>query len=133
MTYADNNKIPFVAIVGIRHLFFYFGQFGIDFRIDAVATYQQVVEHNTTGVDYALFQQGYAQGLLHRYPNKIQTMQTLETRFPHSDYADDALYEQARAHLQLDQYNEAIKAYTQLTTTSPTATKSFFRFNTSDR
>ena len=116
---ADNQTTTYAdASNRLGDCLFYSRQFD-----DAIATYQQVVEHNTTGVDYALFQQGYAQGLLHRYPNKIQTMQTLETRFPHSDYADDALYEQARAHLQLDQYNEAIKAYTQLTTDYPNSNK----------
>lgn len=116
---ADNQTTTYAdASNRLGDCLFYSRQFD-----DAIATYQQVVEHNTTGVDYALFQQGYAQGLLHRYPNKIQTMQTLETRFPHSDYADDALYEQARAHLQLDQYNEAIKAYTQLTTYYPNSNK----------
>ena len=116
---ADNQTTTYAdASNRLGDCLFYSRQFD-----DAIATYQQVVEHNTTGVDYALFQQGYAQGLLHRYPNKLQTMQTLETRFPHSDYADDALYEQARAHLQLDQYNEAIKAYTQLTTDYPNSNK----------
>ena len=116
---ADNQTTTYAdASNRLGDCLFYSRQFD-----DAIATYQQVVEHNTTGVDYALFQQGYAQGLLHRYPNKIQTMQTLETLFPHSDYADDALYEQARAHLQLDQYNEAIKAYTQLTTDYPNSNK----------
>lgn len=116
---ADNQTTTYAdASNRLGDCLFYSRQFD-----DAIATYQQVVEHNTTGVDYALFQQGYAQGLLHRYPNKIQTMQTLETRFPHSDYADDALYEQARAHLQLDQYKEAIKAYTQLTTDYPNSNK----------
>ncbi len=116
---ADNQTTTYAdASNRLGDCLFYSRQFD-----DAIVTYQQVVEHNTTGVDYALFQQGYAQGLLHRYPNKIQTMQTLETRFPHSDYADDALYEQARAHLQLDQYKEAIKAYTQLTTDYPNSNK----------
>ena len=116
---ADNQTTTYAdASNRLGDCLFYSRQFD-----DAIATYQQVVEHNTTGVDYALFQQGYAQGLLHRYPNKIQTMQTLETRFPHSDYADDALYEQARAHLQLDQHKEAIKAYTQLTTDYPNSNK----------
>ena len=86
---------------------------------EAIAVYQDVVRQNITGVDYALFQQGYAQGLLHRYPTKIETMITLETNYPQSDYADDALYEQARAHLQIDQHNEAINAYTKLITQYP--------------
>lgn len=89
----------------------------------AIAIYQEVIEHNTAGVDYALFQQGYAQGLLHRYPLKIQTMKNLEANYPQSDYADDALYEEARANLQLDQYNAAIDAYTALTNKYPHSNK----------
>jgi TolA-binding protein len=89
----------------------------------AIAIYQDVIEHNTTGVDYALFQQGYAQGLLHRYPLKIQTMKGLEANYPQSDYADDALYEEARANLQIDQHNAAIDAYTQLITEYPNSNK----------
>ena len=89
----------------------------------AIAIYQDVIEHNTTGVDYALFQQGYAQGLLHRYPLKIQTMKELEANYPQSDYADDALYEEARANLQIDQHNAAIDAYTQLITEYPNSNK----------
>ena len=90
---------------------------------DAISTYQRVTQYDIAGVDYALFQKGYAQGLLHRYPNKIETMKSLTLQFPHSDYADDALYEIARAHLQLDQHDEAIKAYTQLTDLYPNSNK----------
>lgn len=81
---------------------------------DAITTYDRVIQLSNYGVDYALFQKGYALGLLHRYTDKINTLEQLSNRYPRSDYADDALYETARAHLQLEQNNEAIKVYTRI-------------------
>lgn len=90
---------------------------------DAIDTYDRVVQLSNYGVDYALFQKGYALGLLHRYKEKIQTLERLSTRYPRSDYADDALYETARAHLQLDQNDEAISVYTRLIGQYPRSNK----------
>ena len=80
----------------------------------AIAYYGQVVDKNATGADYATFQRGYAQGLQHKYNDKINTMRTLVSRYPKSDYADDGLYETARAQLQLDNERAAIASYEQL-------------------
>lgn len=80
----------------------------------AIAYYGQVVDRNATGADYATFQRGYAQGLQHKYNEKINTMRTLVSRYPKSDYADDGLYELARAQLQLDNERAAIVSYEQL-------------------
>lgn len=80
----------------------------------AIAYYGQVVDKNATGADYATFQRGYAQGLQHKYNEKINTMRTLVSRYPKSDYADDGLYELARAQLQLDNERAAIVSYEQL-------------------
>ena len=90
---------------------------------DAITFYQQVIQHANTGVDYALFQKGYALGLLHRYPEKIQTLEQLSTRYPRSDYADDALYETARAQLQLEKYDNAVNTYTRLLGQYPNSDK----------
>ena len=78
---------------------------------EAIDVYQQVVECNKIGVDYAMLQQGFALGLLHRYPEKIQVLRTLTTQYPHSDNVDDALYEIARAELQQENPQEAIDVY----------------------
>ena len=116
---ADKNTSTYAdACNRLGDCLFYGRQFD-----KAIAIYQDVIEHNTTGVDYALFQQGYAQGLLHRYPIKIQTMKNLEANYPQSDYADDALYEEARANLQIDQHNAAIDAYSQLISEYPNSNK----------
>ena len=90
---------------------------------DAVATYDRAIRRGNYATDYALFQQGYALGLLHRYPEKIQKMEQLSSRYPRSDYADDALYETARAHLQLDQNENAIKMYTRILGKYPNSNK----------
>ncbi len=85
----------------------------------AISYYGQVIDRNTTGSDYAIFQRGYALGLQHKYADKIQAMQTLVSRYPKSDYADDGLYETARAYLQQDNERAAITAYEQLLKSYP--------------
>ena len=90
---------------------------------DAIGTYDCVIQLANYGADYALFQKGYALGLLHRYPEKIQILEQLASNYPYSDYADDALYETARAHLQLDQNAEAIKMYTRIINQYPRSNK----------
>ena len=81
---------------------------------DAITAYRQVMERKAAGADYATFQLGYAQGLLRRYSEKAATMEQLVAQYPKSDYADDALYEVARADLQANEQEQAIKAYDQL-------------------
>ncbi len=85
----------------------------------AITYYGQVIDRNTTGSDYATFQRGYALGLQHKYADKIQAMQTLVARYPKSDYADDGLYETARAYLQQENERAAITAYEQLLKSYP--------------
>lgn len=89
----------------------------------ACDTYMQVAKSGKAGADYALYQCGYAQGLQHKYADKIQSMQVLVTDYPRSDYAGDALYEMARAQLQLEHNNDAIDAYTRLLGQYPNSTK----------
>ena len=80
----------------------------------AIQYYSRVAQMNTTGSDYAMFQRGYAQGLLRRYGDKINAMQELLKRYPRSDYADDGVYEIARARLERDDEPGAIEAYERL-------------------
>ena len=82
--------------------------------VEAEAWYAKVAEQRTTGSDYATFQRGYTFGLLHRYSDKIAEMDKLVLNYPRSDYADDALYEIARAELQRDNNAGAIEAYDRL-------------------
>lgn len=81
--------------------------------------YAQVAAEGGEGADYATFQRGYALGLLKRYTDKISVLEQLVKTSPKSDYADDALYEIARAELQQDNNTAAIKAYDRILSTYP--------------
>ncbi len=85
----------------------------------AEQTYAKVVNLESTGVDYALFQRGYALGLLKKYDEKVSILNSLVERFPRSDYADDAIYEMARAEIQREHFEEAIKIYDALLVAYP--------------
>lgn len=89
----------------------------------AIEAYAKVAQLNTTGSVYALFQKGYAEGLLKRYNQKVESLQQLVHRYPKSDYADDALYEIARAQLQNQDNAAAVVAYQQLLTKYPKSNK----------
>ena len=87
--------------------------------VKAESYYAKVIALGASGADYAIFQRGYALGLLKRYGDKIATLDRLVSQFPRSDYADDGLYEIARAELQREDNNAAIEAYDRLLATYP--------------
>ena len=88
----------------------------------AITYYTQVAKLQASGADYALFQRGYALGLQHKYNEKISVLRELITRYPKSDYADDGVYEIARAQLQQDDERGAIVTYESLLATYPHST-----------
>lgn len=106
-TYAD-------ALNRIGDCFFNDRQFQ-----QAITYYGQVSQLQSAGTDYALFQRGYALGLQHKYADKIQVLSELLKRYPRSDYADDGVYEIARAQLQMDDERSAIATYDRLLATYP--------------
>ena len=85
----------------------------------AITYYTQVSNLQAAGTDYALFQRGYALGLQHKYGEKINVLRELVKRYPKSDYADDGMYEIARAQLQQDDELGAIATYESLLATYP--------------
>lgn len=89
-----------------------------DFK-QAIAYYTQVSNLQASGADYALFQRGYALGLQRQYNEKISVLRTLVSRYPKSDYADDGVYETARAQLQKNDERGAIVTYEQLLKSYP--------------
>ena len=109
-TYAD-------ALNRIGDCYFNARQFS-----QAISYYTQVSNLQAAGADYALFQRGYALGLMHRYNDKVTVLKELLTRYPKSDYADDGIYETARAQLQMDDERGAIATYEQLLATYPHST-----------
>lgn len=87
--------------------------------VNAENYYAKVIAVGQNGVDYATFQRGYALGLLKRHDDKINLLEKLVKQYPKSDYADDALYEISRAHLQREQNEAAIEAYNRLLVSYP--------------
>ena len=88
----------------------------------AITYYTQVSNLQAAGADYAFFQRGYALGLQHKYAEKINVLRELVKRYPKSDYADDGVYETARAQLQQDDEQGAIVTYEQLLSSYPHST-----------
>ena len=88
----------------------------------AISYYTQVSNMQASGADYALFQRGYALGLQHKYADKVSVLRTLVSRYPKSDYADDGVYEIARAQLQQEDERGAIVTYEQLLSSYPHST-----------
>lgn len=84
-------------------------------RFDAAdAQYAQVSGYSMSLSDYSLFQQSIIKGLQREYGKKIELLNRLITGFPESQYLDDALYEQGRAFVQLEDNDNAVKRYSLL-------------------
>lgn len=76
--------------------------------------YQDADLNSTPGNDYAIYQKAFCVGLRKQYNVKIDLLKNFGTRFPNSDYADDALFETGRAYIKLQKPDEAISAFNQL-------------------
>jgi TolA-binding protein len=59
----------------------------------AMEYYNRIIQQQSPGQDYALFQRGMIQGLQGAPDSKISTLNDLLVKFPSSDYADDASFE----------------------------------------
>ena len=88
----------------------------------AITYYAQVSKLQASGADYALFQRGYALGLQHKYGDKVSVLRELVMRYPKSDYADDGMYEIARAQLQQNDERGAIGSYEKMLASYPHST-----------
>ncbi|MGL4520051.1 MAG: tetratricopeptide repeat protein [Phocaeicola sp.] len=58
--------------------------------------------------DYATYQEAFVRGLQRDYRGKIGLLNSLITNYPTSQYIDDALYEQGRSFIQLEEADNAI-------------------------
>ena len=86
---------------------------------EARAQYAQASIINPALGDYSLFQEAFVKGLQRDYAGKIETLNRLLSTYPSSQYIDDALYEQGRAFVLLEDNVHAIARYTLLTERYP--------------
>lgn len=71
------------------------------------------------GGDYPLFRTGLCKGLRKDYKGKADVMERLCKDYPASSYCAPALYEEARAFVEMDQSQKAIDAYNRLASDYP--------------
>jgi TolA-binding protein len=64
----------------------------------ALEYYNRIIDNHIKGEDYALFQRAMIQGLQGAPDTKINTLKSLLSTFPNSDYSDDADFEIAYTH-----------------------------------
>ncbi|MCK5171223.1 MAG: tetratricopeptide repeat protein, partial [Bacteroidales bacterium] len=80
----------------------------------AIEFYDKAIEVGLLDKDYALFQRGFSLGLLTRPEKKLNTLQRLLDEHPESVYVDDALFEMAKSHLDLQNSDKALEKYLQI-------------------
>ena len=90
----------------------------------AIDYYDQAIEMDIRDQDYALFQRGFAMGLLGRPQKKITTLQRLTDHYPESGYMDDAWFEMGRSYISLDQQQQAIEYFSRIVEDFPSSSYS---------
>jgi TolA-binding protein len=80
----------------------------------AVDYYQKAIVLAQNNIDYAMFQKGFSEGLLKKYPEEIETLKQLINTYPSSLYRDDAIYEIANAYELMNDHSSSILYYTQI-------------------
>ena len=106
-TYTD-------ALIRMGDSYFYKREFK-----SAQNCYLQASVTNSPAADYAYFQRGFMAGLQKKYSEKIDIMQKLVEKYPESEYADDALFEEGKTYFQIEDKTNAKRAFRNVTTKYP--------------
>lgn len=86
---------------------------------NAMENYDKIISRRASGEDYALFQRGMIQGLQGQDKTKIATMQSLLSKFPKSNYADDAGFEMAYTYFNINELDKSISDLVELVAKYP--------------
>ena len=89
-----------------------------DYR-QAISYYDKVIENSVTGADYALFQKGFALGLMHDQNSKTRALTTMINEYPNSILVPNAIFERARAYIGLENDTEGEKDFRQIINSYP--------------
>ena len=89
--------------------------------VKAESYYSKAASISPNTADYALFQAAYVTGLQKNYSGKIAKLESLLSKYPKSEYTDDALYEMGRSYLMMENDGKAISTYQRLLDTKPTS------------
>ncbi|HSA04155.1 MAG TPA: tetratricopeptide repeat protein [Tenuifilaceae bacterium] len=80
----------------------------------AIDYYDKAIAIDKTDADYAAFQRGFSLGLVERPQKKAESLLELTTKYPNSNYMDDAIFELAESYMVLNQPSDAKKYYQQI-------------------
>jgi TolA-binding protein len=81
---------------------------------DALATYNKAKTASTADGDYILLQTGVISGVMKKYAEARKHLSELITRYPRSQYRDEAIYKRAEFDIEQSDYNAAMEGLTQL-------------------
>jgi len=88
----------------------------------AIAYYDDAIQNQYDGFEYAMFQKAMIEGLRGKTTNKIIALEDLIDRHPNSEYADDALLQLGATYLEIGKLNEASIELKKLTVNYPKST-----------
>jgi TolA-binding protein len=75
---------------------------------NALGYYDKALKMNAPDSDYALFQKALTLGILLRYDEKLNTLNSFIKSYPNSTYMSDALYESGNTNLVLNNRDKAL-------------------------
>lgn len=87
----------------------------------AIENYDEVINKNWQGAEYALVQKSVINGLQGNFMEKVNTLEYLNAKFPSNIYKDYALYEMGNAFIANSNFSSAIVQLKNLTGTYPTS------------
>jgi TolA-binding protein len=87
----------------------------------AIENYDKAIEIGLLDKDYALFQRGFSLGLVIRPEKKVNTLERLLAEHPESAYTDDAIFEIAKANMELQNTDRAFENYLQIVNEYPSS------------
>lgn len=88
---------------------------------DAISFFDKSIEIGLADKDYAMFQKAFALGLTGEHRKKISLLAELLSKHPESGYCDDAVFEQGRAYVALQQPKEATQTFNDLIKNYPSS------------
>lgn len=81
---------------------------------EARSYYTRAENYHTPAGDYAYYQLALVAGLQKNYTGKVELLNQLSAKYPHSPYAVNALYEKGRSQVQGNQSQAAIATFREL-------------------
>ncbi|MDT8402356.1 MAG: tetratricopeptide repeat protein [Bacteroidales bacterium] len=87
----------------------------------AISYYDKVIENSAAGSDYALFQKGFALGLMHDQDAKTRVLTRMINEYPNSTLVPNAIFERGRAYTGLNKDVESERDFLDIINSYPSS------------